>query len=237
MQKFSFIIILALAAFGCKRNNCISVDGARIISSKKITPRQTVDLNMVATLTIDIDSTKTPAIEKIAQERLQRDIIIDDYDSAMNIYLDVCSKEYLPIDLNLDLPSIRKVNMLSGGTIKTRNLFNTDSLDFYINGLGDIDFSVNCDYINAEIRSSGNLFLNGFCQKAEFYTIGSGDVKAYNLQAEDVVVNTTSISVIEVYATRKLRVNFIKPGGQVKYRGNPEAILVTGVGQLIDDNL
>lgn len=205
--------------------------------SNNITPRKSVDLNMAATLNVEVDPNKTPSVEKIAQERLQGEIIVDDADSNLNIYLDICTKEYLPISLNLTLPTLRQINMLSGGVIASNSLIETDSLDFYINGLGDIDFSINCDYVDAEIRSSGNLILNGYCKSAKFYSVGSGDVNAYNLQTEDVLVNTTGISVIEVYATRKLRVNFIKPGGQVKYRGNPESILITGNGRLINDNL
>ena len=236
MLRF-FIIILAFGLLSCKRERCVDPTGQRVIGTRNIEPSEEVTLNMVATLEIEIDANLNPQIEKIAQEELQREIAVDETSKSLNLYLESCLKEHLAIDLNLRLPAIKKVNMLSAGEINSRKLFNTDTLELYSNGLGDIDFSMNGDYVHSVIRNSGNIALNGYARKAEFDVFGSGDVRAYDLQTDEVVVNTTGISVIEVYADRKLRVNFIKPGGQVKYRGNPEAILITGEGELIDDNL
>ena len=139
--------------------------------------------------------------------------------------------------MNATVPYVESINNYSAGSISSKTIFSTDSISFLSDGLGDIDFSVDDKYISGNLRNSGNLILNGYTISADFTVVKSGDLHAYNLQAEDVVVNTTGISVIEVYASRKLRVNFIKQGGQVKYRGYPEAILVTGVCKLIDDNL
>jgi hypothetical protein len=236
MVRF-FIVILAFTLLSCNRQRCVDPTGQRIIGTRSIEPNREITLNMVASLEIEIDADMNPQIEKIAQAELQREIAVDERSETLTLFLESCLKEHLAIDLNLRLPSIKKVNMLSAGSIKTRKLFDTDSLELYSNGLGDIDFSINGDYVRGEIRNSGNIILNGYSRKSMFDVFGSGDVHAYDLQTDEVVVNTTGISVIEVYAGRKLRVNFIKPGGKVKYRGNPEAILITGVGELIDDNL
>lgn len=236
MSRF-FIIILAFILLSCGRERCVDPNGQRIIGTRSVEPIEEVTLDMVATLEIEVDDQLAPQIEKIAQEELQRVIIVDERASSIHLFLEKCIKEHLAINLNLRLPTLKRVNMLSAGSITSRKLFETDTLLLYSNGLGDIDLSMTGDYVSGTIRNSGNIILNGYMRLAEFDVIGSGDVHAYDLQTDEVVVSTTGISVIEVYAGRKLRVNFIKPGGQVKYRGNPEAILITGEGELINDNL
>lgn len=232
-----FIFILAFTLLSCGRERCVDPTGQRIIGTRSVEPNEEVTLDMVASLEIEIDNELEPQIEKIAQEELQRVIVVDERAESTHLFLEKCLKEHLAIDLNLRLPTLKKVNMLSAGAITSRKLIEADTLQLFSNGLGDIDLSMSGSYVRGIIRNSGNVILNGYARKAEFDVIGSGDVHAYDLQTDEVVVNTTGISVIEVYAGRKLRVNFIKAGGQVKYRGNPEAILITGEGELIDDNL
>lgn len=236
-MKYLLVILVLVSTLSCSRQRCVDPDGERVIKTRKLDPAAEINLNMVASLTIEVDSDKTPQLEKIAQEALQKVISVDETSRSLDFFLDGCTKEHLAIELNAILPYVESINNYSAGSISSKTIFSTDSISFFSDGLGDIDFSIDANYVNGHLRNSGNLILNGYTTSAEFTVIKSGDVHAYNLQAEDVVVNTTGISVIEVYASRKLRVNFIKPGGQVKYRGNPEAILITGIGDLIDDNL
>lgn len=236
-MKYGLIILVLLGMLSCSRQRCVDPSGERVIKTRQLDPASEINLNMVAALTIEVDSDKTPQLEKIAQEELQKEIVSDETNGSLDFFLDRCTKEHLPIELNAIVPYVKSINNFSAGSISSKTIFKTDSISFYSDGLGDIDFSVDAEYIQGHLRNSGNLILNGYTVAADYRVIKSGDVHAYNLQAEDVVVNTTGLAVIEVYASRKLRVNFIKPGGQVKYRGYPEAILVTGEGTLIDDNL
>lgn len=237
MMKYLLVTLVLLSTLSCSRQRCVDPTGERVIKTRKLDPAGEINLNLVASLHIEVDSDKTPQLEKIAQDALQKVISVDETSRSLDFFLDGCTKEHLEIELNATVPYVESINNYSAGSISSKTIFSTDSISFLSDGLGDIDFSVDAKYISGNLRNSGNLILNGYTISADFTVVKSGDLHAYNLQAEDVVVNTTGISVIEVYASRKLRVNFIKPGGQVKYRGYPEAILVTGVGKLIDDNL
>ena len=70
----------------------------------------------------------------------------------------------------------------------------------------------------------------------DFLSTSSGDLRAYNLVVDTLVLNIFGSTVCDVYATQYLEVNFFS-SGRVNYRGNPKEVKVNGEGQVTQTSI
>ncbi len=85
-----------------------------------------------------------------------------------------------------------------------------------------------------ETSGSSDLALEGTIKELEIHVSGSGQINAYGLKAEKVLVKISGSGAAQVQAAAKLQVD-ISGSGKVEYWGSPAEVVqnISGSGELV----
>ncbi len=160
------------------------------------------------------------------------------------LYLSLEPGNYFNYELqvNLTMPTLKKVVLSGSGDIKIGTFVNLNELEvsldgsgdidsdgvlevnglaeFEIDGSGDIDLKLKAEEVIAVLDGSGDFNLEGTTNKFKATLDGSGDIKAYKLESLNCEAYLEGSGNIKVYASKNLKAT-LEGSGDISYRGEP----------------
>jgi|TARA_B110000091_G_scaffold208741_1_gene248843 DUF4097 and DUF4098 domain-containing protein YvlB len=98
-----------------------------------------------------------------------------------------------------------------------------------------MDLNLSVAELIVNLNGSGNISLLGNTMKLDLYQFVSGDIKAYNVQANDVTLKATGSGNIKVFANVSLS-SSTSGNWDVFYKGGANStISVSGSGEVIKE--
>ena len=73
------------------------------------------------------------------------------------------------------------------------------------------------------MSGSGNIALSGVTKDFEATISGSGDIEAYDLEADNVEATVSGSADIQVTANKSIKAR-VSGSGDISYKGNPEKV-------------
>lgn len=143
------------------------------------------------------------------------------------------------LEVEVVLPAISKLTTNSSGNIDVQGFGQLDQLLVEVKGAGNVHINgpVNvANALNVLVDGSGSVKLEGTTSLLDVAVEGPGSIRAFDLDAKDVVVTVTASGTSEVKAESTLDVR-ISGSGHVHYKGAPSITKeISGSGQLINAN-
>lgn len=139
-----------------------------------------------------------------------------------------------PVVVTVTLPTIESLSVNSSGDLMTEGTLKGADLTVSLAGSGDLHATVEMSgTVNSHLAGSGDMQLNGRCEKHTVRLAGSGDVKADQLAAQDVSAKLNGSGDIRVATVKSLDAS-VSGSGSVRYAGNPTTLVkrVTGSGSV-----
>ncbi len=187
-------------------------------------------------MTIVKDTLSQASLEIIVQSEVMDELQITLEDKACEVSMNACFKDKQTTLLLARMQKIKTIQFSSAGEITSGELIEEDTISLKNSGLGDIDLLLLSNEVRSELSSSGNIILAGESNTLIAFSSGSGETSAFNLFSDTVKIGNMGSGIIEVFANKHLEIQFFKPT-TVRYRGNPENIIIEGEGTVVDANL
>ncbi|MEX2597919.1 MAG: DUF2807 domain-containing protein [Salibacteraceae bacterium] len=232
---FTFLIAGLIISLNACRDRCKTTEGSRQRFEVPLFQADRLILNSPAEMNIRKNDTVDGSLEILAQQEVFGDMNISTNQKVCEINLVGCFKNNETTLIDGHFQQLRGAELNSAGYIKSSRLIKQDSVELTNDGLGDIDLVLKSNYIEAKIASSGNILLHGETDHLLIASLGSGEVSAFGLYADSVIIRNYGTGVIDVHASKYLEVEFGK-STTVQYRGNPGEVIVIGEGDLINAN-
>ena len=127
-----------------------------------------------------------------------------------------------PVTVYVSAPVLNRLETHGSGDIRSDNTIRDSSrIDLLVSGSGDIHLKLDCPVIMTETHGNGDITISGQSRDLQSQISGSGDLKARDLQAENVKVGIRGSGDADVFASVSLDAS-ISGSGDVNYRGNPK---------------
>ena len=190
-------------------------------------------LDIPANLYITYDPNKEETEVKLSSmKNLHEAIDISVINDELLIRSDKCINSRKAIDIYVTSSKFNKISMNGSGDIIAQNTIESNDLVVYLNGSGDINLKVKAKTVDGTVNGSGDMILSGTTDNVKLKLIGSGDIKAFELPAENGDVYLDGSGNIEVAASKLLKV-VMRGSGDVLYKGSPMLDLdQSGSGEL-----
>lgn len=209
---------------------------------------QEIDLSTIHSLDI-----KVP-VELIIQESATQSIIIESSQAAIdalleessvvneewNVRLDNCninSDSKFPIKIIASLASLQEVKLAGLAEARTTGVFkNIDHLKLQIDGAADFNFKLDSiESLETKINGLGEFRLSGYTENHLIEMTGRGEIKAFDLIANNCQVKMDGFGECEVRVLESLNIE-INGSGSVCYRGQPTINTIdTSANGKVDD--
>lgn len=139
--------------------------------------------------------------------------------------------------LNIKTPILTeklKLSIAGSGHANLPERVEAQEIETDLAGSGTIDAAaIFCQKYDGDIAGSGTLLLGGEAENVKLSIAGSGDVKAFNLNAKALTTSIAGRGDVEMSVSEKIKVD-IAGKGSVRYKGNPTDVSksIAGSGSL-----
>ncbi len=174
-------------------------------------------------IVVETDKNLQPYVETFVNDN---SLVIKNKDEAdmdkptkMNVYVTL-------IDIN-------KLETNGVGKIETQNQLNLEHLTFDNGGVGSAYLDLRCNKLIADVNSVGNLTLKGKITNVSIDHNGVGNIKAEDLSAEILRIESNGVGNAEVNSSKEIYIN-LNGIGNVSYKGNAvvKELNVNGMGKV-----
>ena len=197
---------------------CVDGDGPIVTRTINLPTIEGVDLELPAKVYISQGDEQSIVIE--GKENIIDELELDVRDQIWEIDSDRCLRDIDELNIFITLESIRYLKISGSGEIVSEDFLNTDDIELYISGSGDMDLGLRSDDIDSRISGSGTIILEGSADTLDFEISGSGDYRAFDLESRRAFIKISGSGDAEVFVQDELVVE-IRGSGDVIYRGNP----------------
>jgi hypothetical protein len=124
------------------------------------------------------------------------------------------------IVLNVTAPAFGKIGLSGSGNISSENtIAGNGAVQVTVSGSGNINMDVDLPSISSSVSGSATIALKGRANKMEVELSGSGKIRCFDLNSDDVAISISGSANAEVTANHKLNVE-VSGSGDVAYKGN-----------------
>lgn len=248
-----FVMVFALF-ISCEGfwNNCKEGNGHISTETRTLSTFSRVEINGDFKVLVDTGSSSFAVIE--ADENLQ-DLIVTNV-SGDKLIIETRNGDCLypthPVEIRIKTPSVSQIVLNGSGNVYCNGLIseelflrlsgsgdmhfteiNAVSATLELEGSGNIDFGTNVEDLYAECEGSGEIRLNGEARNSELRVIGSGHLRASQLNTDICIAFINGSGTIDTDVNISLDVT-IMGSGTVNYYGNPViSSYISGSGKIV----
>ena len=218
MKKIAYslltvIILLATATLPCQAQ---SVETRQVSGFNKIVSGEalTVHVKIDGTETLKI-STRADVMKFIETVVKNGTLTIKFKDNLKNGEGDTDG----PIDIYVTAKSLSSIVKESSGSIEVDGTLTGSKVSLIVNGSGNIKSSVKSENLQASIKGSGIIFIDGATDEAKMTIDGPGTMNGRNLKTKGASVVITGAGSAYFAADKTVSAHIEGPGGVI-YSGN-----------------
>ncbi|MFT3749682.1 MAG: head GIN domain-containing protein [Agriterribacter sp.] len=178
-------------------------------------------IQLMGSMDVEIKKGDERSVEIKAEENLlpyietkvEGDKLIVKFSNDVNIDADK------DIIVKVTTPVLTEASVMGSGDISGNGKFeSSDKITINVLGSGNVKMELDAPAIEAKVTGSGDIDIAGNTKDAVYNTMGSGNIKASDLKAENTEAKTMGSGNINAFASVKLKVT-IMGSGDISYKG------------------
>ncbi len=190
-----------------------------------------VDLGLAGDVYITKGSDFSIVVE--AQQEVLNHLNHDIRSGIWEISLDKNLHRYEKVMVYITMPELDYLNLSGAGEIISTDNWTSDVFTVRIPGSGNIELDITANQLNCNISGAGDLQLSGEAKYHQIKVSGVSNIKAYELQSEQVNSNVTGSANEELSVSQKLEVS-ISGSANIYYKGSPSVkVTKSGSGKVV----
>jgi len=229
-KLFSFIALIVIAFTSCK-NKELDEEQVTTASTQQRTSLISEYRNVTGFNKIDVEGVfdiyltqgGEEWVKIDAAEDVMKNIITLVEDGVLKIKFEGSArlKKLNSIKININISDINEIKTACVGKLTCSDLLNLKRLFLINKSVGTTELKLNADILTVQSETLGLLELKGKVNDVNIKHAGFGAIQAFDLIAENLILNSEGIGAAEVYASNNLTIN-VKGLGGVKYKGHPK---------------
>ena len=215
--------------------NCIEGDGD--VVTQELLINEFTSVKSRGSSQVYITQGNEIKVEVEGQQNIIDNIETDIQNGVWEIEFDECQRNFTDLKIYITMPVIESLEVSGSGDMFGQDVFLVENVNLKVDGSGSIDVAVDgATDVDARISGSGKIKLAGTTNYIGAKISGSGDLKAYDLEAKIGNIKISGSGDVEVSVSDELDVK-IEGSGDVYYKGNPIInVDITGSGDLKNMN-
>ncbi|MCW3124197.1 MAG: hypothetical protein JWQ38_3689 [Flavipsychrobacter sp.] len=199
--------------------------GNIIRSERQVTAFNGVEIDFPLKAGITIKEGATPAVEIAGYENIVSHITTKVVKGTLRIYFDIDDNWSIMNDghntATITVPSLKELSMSGAATANVAGNLTGDNFLLVLSGATDVSIDqMNVGRVLSDISGVSVAALNGNAKQATYSISGSARIKAFGLQAANVISDISGSAKAEVTALQQMDIE-ASGAARFTYRGNP----------------
>lgn len=234
--------ILAVLTSSCVGFNekSVKLSGVTKVSTKEVSAFDKVDVSGAIDVIVNVGNKSEVVIE--ADSAIMPYVVTEVKDRELRIYnkdiIGFYNFKNNKILVTITTPSILELES-SGACDVTINDLKTDMFKVSLSGTCDLIGSFECNVLDLEASGSSDSKLRGKVKDCNIELSGASDIKAFDLEVDNLKIEGSGSSNVEINVQNSLDVE-LSGASELRYKGEPKYIKtdMSGVSNLtkIDNN-
>ncbi|MFK8009051.1 MAG: head GIN domain-containing protein [Saprospiraceae bacterium] len=241
LKMYSVILLAMIVMTSCQDRgnnglfNCIEGEGD--VVTQEILINEFTGVKSRGSSQVYITQGNDFKVEVEGQQNIIDNIETDIQNGVWEIEFEDCQRDFDELKIYITMPEIKSLEVSGSGDLFGQDVFVVENINLKVDGSGSIDVAVDgATDVDARISGSGTIKLTGTTNYLGSKISGSGDLEAYDLEANICNIKIAGSGDAEVTVNDELDVK-IEGSGDVYYIGNPIInVDITGSGDLKNMN-
>lgn len=241
LKMYSVILLTIIVMTSCQDRgnnglfNCIEGEGD--VVTQELLINEFTGVKSRGSSEVFITQGNDFKVEVEGQQNIIDNIETDIQNGIWEIEFEDCQRDFEKLKIYITMPEIKDLEISGSGDMFGQDVFVVDVINLKVDGSGSIDVAVDgATDVDARISGSGKIKLAGTTNYLGSKISGSGDLEAYELEANIGNIRISGSGDAEVTVYDELDVK-IEGSGDVYYKGNPIInVDITGSGDLKNMN-
>lgn len=233
------LAVLTSSCVGFNEKN-VKLSGVTKVSTKEVSAFDKVDVSGAIDVIVNIGNKSEVVIE--ADSAIMPYVVTEVKDRELRIYnkdiIGFYNFKNNKILVTITTPSILELES-SGACDVTINDLKTDMFKVSLSGACDLIGSFECNVLDLEASGSSDSKLRGKVKDCNIELSGASDIKAFDLEVDNLKIEGSGSSNVEITVQNSLDVE-LSGASELRYKGEPKYIKtdMSGVSNLtkIDNN-
>lgn len=127
----------------------------------------------------------------------------------------------IDVEITLTFKSLRGISASSAANVYSRSVIESDEIFIDVSSAGRVEIEVRSNHVELEASSAADIEIAGKTKTLEVGVSSAGNIRAYELEAEEVDARASSAGSLRCTATRIIDAR-ASSGGSIRYEGNPD---------------
>ena len=172
-------------------------------------------------------------VEVEADENLHDAIRTEFSNGRLKIYSRTNIRKASEKTVHVTVPKLKEIDLSAASVMYSRNKLITDDIDVNVSSAAKCELELEAENIEINISSAGQAELKGTAGDIEAHISSSGKLEAFDLEAEDGDIETSSAGKAYVNVQEKLTAS-ASSGSGVYYKGKADVNSETSSGGHIE---
>ena len=227
------LAVLTSSCVGFNEKN-VKLSGVTKVSTKEVSAFDKVDVSGAIDVIVNIGNKSEVVIE--ADSAIMPYVVTEVKDRELRIYnkdiIGFYNFKNNKILVTITTPSILELES-SGACDVTINDLKTDMFKVSLSGACDLIGSFECNVLDFESSGSSDSKLKGKVKDCNIELSGASDIKALDLEVDNLKIEGSGSSNVEITVQNSLEVE-LSGASELRYKGEPKYIKtdMSGVAQL-----
>lgn len=219
MKRILVLPFLLLLVHSCINRETVHGNGNETTESRN--PGSFKRIQLMGSMDVEIKKGDERSVKINAEENLlpyietkvEGDKLIVKFSDDVNIDADK------DIIVKVTTPALTEASVMGSGDISGDGKFESDDkIEINVLGSGNVKMELDAPAVEAKVTGSGDIDIAGNTKDATYNTMGSGNIKASDLKAENTEAKTMGSGNIRAFASVKLKAT-IMGSGDISYKG------------------
>lgn len=222
MRLPTILIPVALCGIGCGTGLTDCVKGTGNVVTREIPVAMLNAIVVEGSTDVTVVRGDTQRVEITGQPDLIDLVKMKVDNGVWEITTTECYSSDRGLSVRLTVPMLNSVIIEGSGDVTSEEVFNTGKTHLGIYGSGSIAIdTLHEGLLEVVIDGSGSLSMHGTCRELDLRSIGSGDLRALGLAANEANVEMEGSGSVEITAISTLDAK-LSGSGSLRYKGKPE---------------
>lgn len=229
MKRFATLSMLLLGAFMITLFSSFDIKGNGNVISQKRDISNFTSIDVSNGFDVIISQGNECTVEVEADENLHKVIITKVKNGVLHVYADENIRKAKKTAIYISFKDLESLDVSGAVDLESAGVINANELYVDCSGASDVELYLQVNKLKLDVSGASDLDLEGTAAHFNADVSGASDIDAFQLHADNVSVDASGASSIDVHAVSTFEAES-SGASDIRYKGDPKVNRVSTSG-------
>ena len=202
---------------------CLDCKGLRIRKSDEEHSDDFTKIDVSDAITVHLKIGDKNSVRVEGDKEVTQDIKTEIENHTLKIFSndDKWFATHKKVEVFVEAIEIKQIVLSGASELDSKTPITGNKLTLDVSGASSLHIGANVDEIKSDVVGASSVTISGTVQKINSDVVGASNLKCFDLETENAIIDAVGASEVEINVTEKLKAHAVG-ASKIKYKGSPK---------------